>query len=289
VSEASREELLAQVPNLHWYHSIDLGDGVVTPGDGAPNTELQERALPDFRGRSVLDIGAWDGLYSFLAERRGASRVVALDHYAWGVDFAARHAYWRECEARGELPDPRRDTTDFYHPDELPGRKAFDLARRILGSKVEPVVADFMQLDPEETGPFDIVLFLGVLYHLREPLSALEKVRSLTGEVAVIESEAVRIAGFEDSGLLEFYAGDEWMSDHTNWFAPTEAALTGMCRAAGFRSVETKLGPPPQAAPDPSLRGRAARTAKAVLQRANLERVHRGRPEHYRIVVHARP
>ena len=76
--------------------------------------------LPDVTGRSVLDIGAWDGKYSFLAEQEGAARVVALDHYAWGVDFVARGAYWAECIAKRTLPDQSRDETDFWQP-ELPG------------------------------------------------------------------------------------------------------------------------------------------------------------------------
>src|SRR5687768_11321825 len=99
------DELRARVNAIPWYHSIDLGHGVVTPGD-SKTAPLTGDELPDFSGRSVLDIGAWDGYYSFLAERQGASRVVALDHYVWGVDFAARQAYWEECRSRGALPDP---------------------------------------------------------------------------------------------------------------------------------------------------------------------------------------
>ena len=95
----SPADLQAQADALHWYHTIDLGNGVVTKGDSAQDEGTG--ILPDVAGRSVLDIGAWDGKYSFLAERAGAARVVALDHYAWGVDFAARGAYWAECIRRG--------------------------------------------------------------------------------------------------------------------------------------------------------------------------------------------
>ena len=99
----------------------------------------------------MLDIGAWDGYYSFEAERRGASRVVALDHYAWGVDFGARGAYWNECMAQGVLPDHERDTTDFWRPEPA-GRRGFDFARQALDSKVEPVLADFMTADLDGSG-----------------------------------------------------------------------------------------------------------------------------------------
>ena len=91
-------ELQAQADALQWYHSIDLGNGVVTRGTSVQETSAD--VIPDVSGRSVLDIGAWDGKFSFLAERAGASRVVALDHYAWGVDWAARGAYWEECIQR---------------------------------------------------------------------------------------------------------------------------------------------------------------------------------------------
>src|SRR5947209_8231120 len=75
-----------------WWHSIDLGNGVVTPGHkpaSVMNEELEALALPDLRGKAVLDVGAWDGFFSFAAERLGARRVVALDYYTWATDPAA--------------------------------------------------------------------------------------------------------------------------------------------------------------------------------------------------------
>ena len=87
-----------------WWHSIDLGHGVVTPGAKSPEQlahELQAIALPDLRGRTVLDIGGWDGFFAFEAERRGAARVAVLDHYMWALDIPAQQAYWRDCRERG--------------------------------------------------------------------------------------------------------------------------------------------------------------------------------------------
>lgn len=234
------DELLARVHAIPWYHSIDLGHGVITPGHSR-SVPLTGKELPSFEGRSVLDIGAWDGYYSFLAEREGASRVVALDHYVWGVDFAARQAYWEECRSRGTLPDQGRDLTDFWRPDELPGRRGFDLAHEALGSRVEPVVGNFMEMDPESFGTFDVVLLLGVLYHLPEPLTGLQRVRALTGDVAVIETEAIEVLGYPDRSFVLFFPADELGGDFTNWYAPTLPALHALCRAAGFSRVETKL------------------------------------------------
>ena len=91
-------------------------------------------------------------------------------------------------------PTSTRDTTDFWRAD-LPGRRGFDLAHRALESRVEPVVADFTTVDLRELGVFDIVLYLGVLYHMKEPLSCLERLRAVTGQIAVIETVAAQVPG----------------------------------------------------------------------------------------------
>src|SRR3954470_6944972 len=91
-----------------WWHSIDLGNGVVTRGHKPPGTLAQELAtldLPaDLSGMSVLDIGGWDGYFAFEAERRGASRVAVLDHYMWAIDVPGQQEYWRRCMAEGVDP-----------------------------------------------------------------------------------------------------------------------------------------------------------------------------------------
>jgi tRNA (mo5U34)-methyltransferase len=245
-SLADRPSLAEQVNSIAWYHSIDLGQaggGIITPGN-PPIAGMLEHGLPEVKGKSVLDIGAWDGFWSYEAERRGAARVVAMDHYAWCLDFPARLRYWESCEAQGVVPDSDLDMTEFWHPDTMPGRAGFELAHRILESSVEPVMADFMTADPKKLGTFDVVLFLGVLYHLREPLTALERVRRLTSEVAVIETEAITVLGLQNAGLLEFHDRGGLRGDYTNWFVPTEVALHALCQAAGFSRVETRIGPP---------------------------------------------
>lgn len=236
-------EIERAVGEITWCHSIYLGHGIVTPGlsDVQPLSDVE---LPPMEGRTVLDVGAWDGLYSFRAERAGAARVVALDHYAWGVSMPARQAYWEQCARAGTLPDHDRDLTDFWD-DSLPGRKGFDLAREVLASSVEPVVGDLLTMDLDTLGTFDVVLYLGVLYHMAEPLTALRRVRAVTGHVAVVETVAVRVLGQRDASLLAFYAGNELGgADFGNWYAPTERGLVALCRAAGFSRVEVVRGAP---------------------------------------------
>ena len=140
------EDELATIP---WFHRIDLGGGVITPGSDDTATKLAQIRLPeDLTGKSVLDVGAWDGYFSFEAERRGASRVVALDGGVWTVPQI--------------------------------GRRGFDYARRALGSKVEAVQMEVLEMGPERPGVFDLVLFLGVLYHLPNPLAGIYQAASCT-------------------------------------------------------------------------------------------------------------
>jgi tRNA (mo5U34)-methyltransferase len=239
-------EVQIQADSLSWFHSIDLGNGVVTKGLSDKNATIRKDQLPDFARRSVLDIGAWDGYYSFLAERNGASRVVALDHYAWGLDFGAREQYWNECRANGMLPDHARDTTDFWRP-ELPGRRGFDFAHRTLASHVEPVVADFATTDLDAVGAFDVVLYLGVLYHMKEPLTCLERVRAVTREVAVIETVAIHVPGAPHHSLLKFHSGGDLNRDFGNWYVPNIEALEALVLAAGFSRMAIVQGPPVKA------------------------------------------
>lgn len=278
--------LQAQADAISWFHSIDLGQGVRTRG--LTTQVLGPEKFPPFAGRTVLDIGAWDGYHSFLAEREGATRVVALDHYVWGVDIAARGQYWAECSARGELPDHERDTTDFWRPD-LPGRRGFDFARSALGSKVEPVVTDFMTADLDELGSFDVVLYLGVLYHMKEPLTALGRVRRVTRSVAVVETEALHLPGATDLPLLEFAAGDAMAHDYGNWYVPTLAGLQELCRAAGFRQVEVITGPPPGEAGSGGSRSarRSPRAWSAMQRRLGPSAAASAGTGHYRALVHA--
>jgi tRNA (mo5U34)-methyltransferase len=267
--------LQAEADSFPWYHTIDLGHGVSTKGQSVMAEMLTDAQLPDFHGRSVLDIGAWDGYYSFLAERRGASRVVALDHYAWGVDLTARSRYWKECLEHGALPDQSRDTTDFWRAD-LPGRRGFDLAHRVLDSRVEPVVGDFAALDLSTLGTFDIVLYLGVLYHMKEPLTCVERVRAVTNQVAVIETVAAQCPGNAGRSLLELHSGGDLNADFGNWFVPTLEGLGSLARASGFAQVEVLRGPPAL-----RMRGRVARRLRLVPSQPDPAAAN------YRAVIHA--
>ena len=199
------EQLARRARDIRWYHTMDLGLGVKTQGNYEPAKVLERFQLPDrLDGKSVLDIGAWDGFYSFEAERRGASRVLAVDHYSWdGVGWGSK--------------------------------AGFDLAHEVLGSKVEDLQIDVLDLSSERVGTFDIVLFLGVLYHMKHPLLALERVFEVTGEQLILETEIDMT--WTRRPAAAFYPGRELAMSDTNWWGPNITAVEGMLRTVGFRDV----------------------------------------------------
>jgi tRNA (mo5U34)-methyltransferase len=148
-------------------------------------------------------------------------------------------------------PEPFDQVDDLWKADDLPGRAGFELARRSLDSRVEAVVGDFMTMDLTTLGTFDAVLFLGVLYHLEDPLRTLRRLRTVTAGFAIIETVCAVFPGFEHQQMWEFFETDELEGDPSNWWAPNAAALAGICRAAGFRTVELKGHPGPSEPPAP--------------------------------------
>jgi tRNA (mo5U34)-methyltransferase len=191
-----------------WWHSFELPDGSRIDGvctlEGLRHRLAQFPIPDDLSGMRALDIGCWDGWFSFELERRGA-QVVAVD--CWD------NPRFREMHA-------------------------------VYGSKVDYRLLDMYDLTPERIGRFDIVLFMGVLYHLKHPLLALERVCRLATNLAAVDSFILR----EDQRpredlrrpILEFYETDEMGGQTDNWFGPSLPALLGMCRVAGFARVELR-------------------------------------------------
>lgn len=204
------DELREEVAKIKWFHSIDLGYGIITPGAEYTPLKLPTLGLPeDLQGMTVLDIGAWDGFFSFEAERRGASRVLATDSFCWSGEG------W--------------------------GTKAgFNLARKVLNSKVEVKEIDVLDLSPDKIGVFDLVLFLGVLYHMRHPLLALERVASVTGKQLILETHADVLLCKRPA--MAFYPEAELDNDPTNWFGPNAAAVEAMLKSVGFRKIKVVTG-----------------------------------------------
>lgn len=204
-----KHDLSQALARTGWYHSFELPGGRTIEGLAsldALRARLAQMPIPeDLTGKRVLDIGAWDGWFSFEMERRGA-QVVAVD-----------------CV---EVENFR-----FIHQE--------------LRSKVDYRVMDVYELTPERIGHFDIVLFLGVLYHVKHPLLALEKICALTKELAVVDSfvidyEADWSKTIHDLPRMELYETDELGGQFDNWFGPNLSCVMALCRTAGFARVEVR-------------------------------------------------
>jgi tRNA (mo5U34)-methyltransferase len=194
--------------DVRFFHSFDLRDGDILRGSGDFKV-LHNRATQilagQTQGKSVLDIGAWDGFFSFEAERLGAKRVLATDHFCWS--------------------GPGWGTKD-----------GFDLMHKHYNSEVESLDVDLLDLSPKKLGTFDIVLFLGVLYHLKDPFGGLELAAAMCNEQLIVETHADMLE--LDEPVMRYYLGDSLNGDPTNFWAPNRACLTDMLHELGFATVE---------------------------------------------------
>jgi tRNA (mo5U34)-methyltransferase len=199
-----------KVKQFFWFHSIDLGNGVITPGSKTPEIHAKESDAIfgpiKMDGASVIDIGAWNGFYSFAAKRRGAGRVLATDHYCWN------HEHFR-------------------------GRETFELARSVLDLDIEALDIDVPELSPKRVGgTFDVVLFLGVFYHLFDPIDGLRRAAALAKEVMVVETHTD--LGEIDRPAMVMYPGRELDGDPTNWWGPNNACVRELLKTMGFSRIE---------------------------------------------------
>jgi tRNA (mo5U34)-methyltransferase len=203
----------AETDALPWFHSIDLGDGVVTKGSRSLQA-ISKKADVVFKhgvaGKSVIDIGAWDGAYSFEAERRGAIRVLATDFVCWGGASGKR-------------------------------KRSFDFAKQSLGSCVEEQIIDVPQISVDTVGRFDVVLFLGVFYHLKHPFLMLERLAPVATEMLILDTETA--LDDEDRPAMVFFPGKELNNDGSNWWAPNIKCVEAMLRLCGFDRIEVSPTP----------------------------------------------
>jgi tRNA (mo5U34)-methyltransferase len=209
--------IIEKISGQEWYHSIDLGHGVITPGFVDHRDQLPYYALPaSLRGKRVLDVATFDGYWAFEFERRGAE-VVAADIARWtDVDVPSLMLPHAAC----------------FGLDRPTGR-GFRLAHEILDSQVQRVECSVYDLDPERIGTFDLVFISDLLVHLRDPQLALERAYSVChGEVLVADVYTPKLEGMGDVALAVFTAPSE------TWWLPNIFALRAMMRTAGFESID---------------------------------------------------
>jgi SAM-dependent methyltransferase len=221
IEEARR---LVNSPSLHWKHTFEIVPGVVTPGDwGLTNSAHMLDTIygipQDLRGLRALDIGTLDGIHAFELERRGAS-VTALDI-------------------------------------QNPNVTGFNTAAKILGSKVEYVQGSVYELSTLLNQKYDIVLFFGVWYHLKNPVRAFNEVAGMLTSAGTLYAEGEALKEYVEVGekpgseklrrlakemgeselpISIFYPGRS-KGDLWSWYVPNRACVEAWLSASGMKSL----------------------------------------------------
>jgi tRNA (mo5U34)-methyltransferase len=204
--EGAAPTLRAEIDALTWFHQLDFGNGLLSPGR-IKRSKIARMSNIIFDmpvgGKSVLDIGCWDGAYSVEALRRGAARVLATDHFVWHQGVS--------------------------------GRKPFDLVHKHIAPALEARDIDVPDLSVASVGQFDIVLFCGVFYHLRNPFEALERIAAIATECLVLETHLIWFPWWKP--YMRFWPGRELSNDPTNWWSPNRVCVEAMLRDVGFKRI----------------------------------------------------
>jgi 2-polyprenyl-3-methyl-5-hydroxy-6-metoxy-1,4-benzoquinol methylase len=213
-------EIRRRVADYEWYHAIDLGDGVVTPGQYDLGPLLPHYGLPhSLAGKSVLDVGPAHGFFAFELERRGASVATA------------ELPNWAEHDASPILQET------FAHAGDLPEayhRGAFGFAIQARRSLVHRHFCNVYDLTPERVGTYDLVFCASVLLHLTDPLRALFGIRKVCRDQAIICTGIDNTSGREHESRALFVG----QANGQAFWLPTIACLERMILAAGFARFE---------------------------------------------------
>jgi glycosyltransferase involved in cell wall biosynthesis/SAM-dependent methyltransferase len=209
------QQRINQITNRYspsgWFHSLELGNGLLTPGHitlEKLRRQLEWLHFPDdLTGQSFIDLGSWDGFYAFEAEQRGAARVLATDWFCW-------------------------------HGAGWGNKEGFLLAREILGSKVEDMDIDIMDVCPQRVGLFDVVLFSGMLYHMRDPIKAIQNAASVCKKSLIVET-AVGMLDVEKPAMA--YLPRVPGNDESNYWRPNPPLVNLWLTELGFKKIEHRV------------------------------------------------
>jgi tRNA (mo5U34)-methyltransferase len=201
-----------------WFHTFALNraEGIYTPG-AARDHRYRVSALPeDFAGMSVLDVGCFDGFYAFLAGRRGAERVVAVDNEQYRLWVASRSGV------------------------ELEGGEGFRAIHRLLGSGVEYRRMDAFALNQLKER-FDLVYCFGILHRVENPLGLLRVLRGRTvsGGTVLLETYGVGPEDRNGPAIRVSEPGEVYARDEFVYWGLGDAGLQRIAQIAGFSRVES--------------------------------------------------
>src|SRR3954468_20471732 len=205
-----------EVERYPWYHTLELGNGVVTKGMFDHRPVLDRYPIPaDLSGKRCLDVATMDGFWAFEMERRGAASVTAID-----------------LEDPAQLDWPAALRADHDKSMDETKAERFAIAKRALGSNVERVLMSAYDLSPE-LGSFDFVFCGDLLLHLKDPITPVENIRSVCTEMAVIVNVIKKFRFYEKRPMAELDGIDVF-----EWWVTNLEGLIRIVKAAGFARVE---------------------------------------------------
>lgn len=234
------------IENYYWYHTIELPDGLITPG----LYDLRE-ALPNFpfpvqmQGMSVLDVGTATGFFAFEFARRGA-QVTAVDLPSlYALDRFPGQDITHTIEKIGEMIVPKsvgevRGYVRNYSAEQLYLyllEGPFEFCRKLLNAPVERYLSTVYDLSEAKLGrKFDLVFLGDILLHTLNPLRALAAVAPLCQGTLVLSQTMPE--NFDAEPVMRYVGGDTPGSDELSWWLPNKACLVQLLKKLGFRTVE---------------------------------------------------
>jgi tRNA (mo5U34)-methyltransferase len=230
-------KVVDKVASIGWYHTIDLGNGIVTPGFIDNRDTVSSFGLPDdLTGKRCLDIGTYDGFWSFEMERRGASEVIGID-----VDSPLDHDLPRQARAKllemagvqGEQLRNEWDRQQAQRGIQYPG-DGFRLAKEILRSNARRENINVYDVSPETLGKFDVVLISQLLLRLRDPQTVIENMFSVTDGIAIVAEPFDPDLESLNRPVSEFL-GTSLMGI---WWRHSVKSMRRMMEVAGFDPIE---------------------------------------------------
>jgi tRNA (mo5U34)-methyltransferase len=199
---------MKEMKDIKWFHSMEIEPGVhtISPAETEKLRKREKAYLDtvDLKGKSVLDIGSWDGYFSIAAKKRGAARVLATDYVCWS--------------------GPGWGTKD-----------GFEYARAKSGFEIEDKEIDVPDISVETVGTFDVVFFMGVFYHLKDPLLGLERVAKVAKETLVVETALD--ATWMRRPMMVYYPNSEMAGDPSNWWGPNVPLMLALLKDQGFKDI----------------------------------------------------
>jgi tRNA (mo5U34)-methyltransferase len=248
---ARAEELgLGDLRKYAWYHTVDLGRGLVTPGTYDHRGAVPRFRFPeDMRGMTVLDVGSATGFFAFEFERRGAE-VVSVD--VPSIEAFDKFPFEDGKQTLEKLAFMARDQSAYSDEEHAavfgePSAEEvyecvvdgpFKICHRVLQSKVDRRYSTIYDVAKTDLGrdQFDLVFVGDVLVHTLHPVEALASLASVCGGTLVMSQHMPESLGTKPAAL--YVGGDELGEENLTWWIPNLACFEQLLKKVGFRDVE---------------------------------------------------